>query len=173
MGGVPGTHGVKHGGKVQGGEGEAGDDYDVPERLGHQQHPGHQHRVDDEVGEVVYPRHQGGGQKALAGAGQQAAALLVPPNLGAHPLEKVVADALHHGGHHHSGQEGQDRAPRQGGQKQEEQHKGEAVGQHQRQGHHAPVAEFTPGDGVVPRLRRPAQEGVEQQVQRQIVEIVQ
>ena len=112
--------------------------------------------MDDEVGQVVHPGHQGGGQQALTGAGQQAAALLVPPDLGPHPLEKVVADALHYGGHHHGSQKGEDVAARQGGQHQDQQHEGEAVGQHQRQAHHTPVAELPPGDGVPARLRRPA-----------------
>ena len=57
---------------------------------------------------------------------------------------------------------------RQGGQEEEKQHKRGAVGQDQGQSHHAPVAELPPGDGVIARLRHPAQEGVEEKEKSQI-----
>ena len=170
--GVPGAGGVEYGGEIQADEDKADHHHSLPEELRDQQHPRQQYRVDDQVGQVVDRRHQGGGQQPLPRAGQQAAALLVPLDFGANPAEEVVADALHHGGHHHGGQKGQKVLPRQGGEEEHQQHKGEAVGQHQRQGHHAPVAEPPPGDGIVPRLRRPPQEGVDQQIQAQVVKCV-
>ena len=169
-GGVPGAHGVEHGGEVQPDQRKGDGGYDLPDQFRHQQHPCHQHGMDDEIGEVVYAGHQGGGQEPLARAGQQAAALLVPLDFGAHTLEKVVADAFHHGGYHHDGKEGQGVVARQGGEHQNQQHKGKAVGQDQRKGHHPSVAEFPPGDGVISGLRRPPQEGVDQQVQAQFIQ---